>query len=160
MRPTGCNNLWFINNPLAHHVSGIIMPIFRSARPCVWFSALEVLAGVFGSRETGREHCVHTDRPTHLRVATPTALSRLHCPKYINISTRSTHLFLFHRSSSSSIFSRLRDDGKFSIFISHPPAMGLFVSQVPPTRLALSLYEDAVWGALRVPYLFFSYTRR
>ena len=24
--------LWFINNPLAQHVSGVIMPIFRSAR--------------------------------------------------------------------------------------------------------------------------------
>jgi len=31
VRPTGCNKLWFINNPLALHVSGTIMPIFRSA---------------------------------------------------------------------------------------------------------------------------------
>ena len=35
VRPTRCNKLWFINNPLAQHVSGIIMPIFRSARPYV-----------------------------------------------------------------------------------------------------------------------------
>jgi len=31
VRPTRCNKLWFINNPLAQHVSGIIMPILRSA---------------------------------------------------------------------------------------------------------------------------------
>ena len=31
VRPTRCNKLWFINNPLAEHVSGIIMSIFRSA---------------------------------------------------------------------------------------------------------------------------------
>ena len=36
------------------------MPIFRSAKPyyCIWFSALDVLAGVLGSREVGRVHCV------------------------------------------------------------------------------------------------------
>jgi len=33
VRPTRCNKLWFINNPLAQHVSGTIMPIFRSAGP-------------------------------------------------------------------------------------------------------------------------------
>jgi len=33
VRPTKCNKLWSINNPLAQHVSGIILPIFRSARP-------------------------------------------------------------------------------------------------------------------------------
>ena len=35
VRPTRCNKLWLINNPLAPHVSGIIMLIFRSARPYI-----------------------------------------------------------------------------------------------------------------------------
>jgi len=35
VRPTRCNKLWFINNPLVQHILGIIMPIFRSARPNV-----------------------------------------------------------------------------------------------------------------------------
>ena len=39
VRQIRCNKLWLINNPLAQHVSSIIMPIFRSAgkpgsRPC------------------------------------------------------------------------------------------------------------------------------
>ena len=62
VRPTRCNKLWFINNPLAQHVWSIIMPIFRSARPYVTaygFSALDVLAGVLGIREAGRVHCAH-----------------------------------------------------------------------------------------------------
>jgi len=42
--------LRFINNPLAQNVSGIIIPTFRSARP-MWFLALDVLAGVLGSRK-------------------------------------------------------------------------------------------------------------
>jgi len=35
VRPKRCNKLWFIYNPLAQHVSGIILPIFRSARPYI-----------------------------------------------------------------------------------------------------------------------------
>jgi len=35
VRPTACNRLWFINNRLTQHVSGIIMPIFRCAIPYV-----------------------------------------------------------------------------------------------------------------------------
>jgi len=40
--------LRFINNPLAQHVLGIIMPIFRSARPYITacgFQDLMLLAG-------------------------------------------------------------------------------------------------------------------
>ena len=53
--------LRIINNPLAEHVSGIIMPIFRSARPYITaygFQHLMLLAGDFGSPEAGSVHCV------------------------------------------------------------------------------------------------------
>jgi len=33
VRPTRCNKLRFVKYSLAQHVSGIIMPIFKSARP-------------------------------------------------------------------------------------------------------------------------------
>jgi len=61
VRPTICNKLCFINNPLAQHVSDIIMPIFRSARPCVTaygIQQLDLLPGVLGSQKVGRVHCI------------------------------------------------------------------------------------------------------
>jgi hypothetical protein len=53
--------LWFIKQPLAQHVSGTIMPIFREREAVyyrIWFPALNALAGVLGSREAGRVCCV------------------------------------------------------------------------------------------------------
>jgi len=38
----------------------------KTVQYCIWFSALEVLAGVLGRREAGRVHCVE-------------AVCRLHC---------------------------------------------------------------------------------
>jgi len=47
------HQLWFINQPL-DHVSGTIIPIFRSARPYITaYTALNVLAGVLGSLGAG-----------------------------------------------------------------------------------------------------------
>jgi len=51
----------FINNSLTQHVSGTIMPIFRSAIPYIaayGFQHLMLLAGALGSRDVGRVHCV------------------------------------------------------------------------------------------------------
>jgi hypothetical protein len=58
---------WIINSPLAQHVSGTIMSIFRSARPYVTaygFQHLMLLAGILGSREGGCNilHTVHSAR--------------------------------------------------------------------------------------------------
>jgi len=53
--------LWIIDKPMTQHVSGIIVPIFRSARLYIWFSAFKVLAGVFGCWQAGRGQCVEAD---------------------------------------------------------------------------------------------------
>jgi hypothetical protein len=53
--------LWFIDKPITQHVSGSIVPIFRSTRlytTAYGFQHLNVLAGVLGRREAGRVHCV------------------------------------------------------------------------------------------------------
>jgi len=49
------------------------MPIFRSARPCSRITAYDfqpdVLAGVLGSQEAGRVHCVHSAHgPKHVEL--------------------------------------------------------------------------------------------
>ena len=52
------------DKPIAQHVSGTIVPIFRSARLCTTaygFQNLKVLAGVLGRREAGRVHCVEAE---------------------------------------------------------------------------------------------------
>jgi hypothetical protein len=68
---TQCEYTWIgngkvENNPLAQHVSGIIMPIFRSARPYITAYGsqhLMLLAGVLGVRKACNTlHTVHTDR--------------------------------------------------------------------------------------------------
>ena len=58
-------SLNFINNPLTKHVSGTIMPIFKSARPSIaayGFQHLMLLTEVLGSRDAGSGHWVHTAR--------------------------------------------------------------------------------------------------
>ena len=47
--------LWFINQPLTQHVSGIIMPIFRSARPCISAYGFQLLMCWVESWEAGRQ---------------------------------------------------------------------------------------------------------
>ena len=55
--------LWFIDKAITQHVSGTIVPIFRSARlytTAYDLSELNMLAGVLGYREAGRVHCVES----------------------------------------------------------------------------------------------------
>jgi len=47
--------LWFINNPLAQHISGIIMPIFRSARPYMTAYGFQPLMCWLVSWEAGKQ---------------------------------------------------------------------------------------------------------
>ena len=47
--------LWFINQPLAQHVSGTIMTIFRSARPCIAAYGFQHLMCWLESWEAGRQ---------------------------------------------------------------------------------------------------------
>ena len=50
--------LRIIDKPMTQHVSGTIVPIFRSARLCIRFSGFKVLAGVLGRRQARRGQCV------------------------------------------------------------------------------------------------------
>ena len=50
-------NLMFIIKLLSHHVSGIIMPIIRRTRVCIWCSALVVMTVVVWSWDTSCVHC-------------------------------------------------------------------------------------------------------
>jgi len=58
--------LWFINRPLVQHVSGTIMPIFRSARPYITANGFQHLMCCLESWEAGRQesnnslYTVHT----------------------------------------------------------------------------------------------------
>ena len=47
--------LWFINNPLAQHVSGITMPIFRSDRPYNFAYGFQHSMCWLGSYEAGKQ---------------------------------------------------------------------------------------------------------
>ena len=53
--------LWFIDKTITDHISGTVVPIFRSARlytTACGFQHLKVLAGVLGRRQAGRVHRV------------------------------------------------------------------------------------------------------
>jgi len=56
---------------MTQHVSGTIVPIFRSTSLyTIWFSALKVLAGVFGRRKAGRVHCVEAVHSAQCKMGT------------------------------------------------------------------------------------------
>jgi len=59
MRPIRCNKLWFINNLLAQHVSGIIMPIFRSTRPTLLHMVLSSRCAGWSLAKPGSRPCSH-----------------------------------------------------------------------------------------------------
>jgi hypothetical protein len=61
--------LWFINNPLAQHVSGIIISIFRSARPYITAYGFQHLMWWLVSWGTGKQavctvYAVHSAHET------------------------------------------------------------------------------------------------
>ena len=124
--------VWFIDKPITQHVSGTIVPIFRSARlytTAYGFQHLKVPTGVLGHREAGR---VHSAECSSLQSCTPedghnVARNMLNY-WFINKSQLlhqfglTNHLILSHfsRCRSRIIFKKLL----FGKFVSRPKCRG------------------------------------